>query len=177
MLRRILILCLCMSFSGCNTDNQLRPGIPNRSLNTGNISTAIVVRGIRIVPPPWFKLNDHNALTAAIDQYLTDFRTSINWTPEIGTAARFSLTIFFHDVYGQNYYSSSIRTAHLQWPRGSAGKPLKSRFCPLFHNVMVIDRRRKLGISGSLSPTESSTITRGITLPITLRTANPTAFE
>ena len=174
---KLITLCLVLSICACNDGNRLRPGSPARNIPVGSNASAIIVRGIRVVPPVWFKSGDHDALKVAIDEYLTDFRSSINWTPSPATATRFNLTIFFHDVYGQNYFNSGTRTAHLQWPRGSAGKPLKSRFCPLFHNVLVLDRRRELNISGPLTPTETSTIDRGITLPVTLRTRFASTFE
>ena len=174
---KLIVLCLILFLCACNTDNRVRPGSPPRHLPTGSLSSQIVVRGIRVVPPVWFKSGDHDALIVAIDKYLTDFRSSINWIPGPATATRFPLSIFFHDVYGQNYYNSGTRTAHLQWPKGSTGKPLKSRFCPLFHNVLVLDRRKELNISGPFTTVETSTVNRGITLPVTLRTRFSSMFE
>jgi hypothetical protein len=142
------------------------------------IKTAILVRGVRVVPPHWFILNDHDALAAAIDEYLSDFNATMHYYPEPSNGVHLPMTLIFHDVKGQNWYNTTTRVTNMEWPRGFTGKPKRGKFAPLLHTALVLDRRRALGTHNSaFSSAERDAINRGVSLPVVLLTKNPHLFD
>lgn len=181
MIRVMLVWIVCMVVAGCaegSSSHQIRHGTPPSQSPPG--SNALIVRGIRVVPPKWLMSADEPSLAVMVDQYLTDFRlTFTTWEPQPPTAQRLPLMVVLHDQPGQDWWEELTRTAWLWWPRGKAGRPVRRAPVPLLHIIFVYDRRREFGISTSagLTADESAAYQRGRFLPIDFQTNFSSMFE
>lgn len=142
-------------------------------------SASVEVYGVAVVPTSWLAADDVPALEAALAEYLDDASAALGgWRQSPGDTTDFALVIVFHDVRGANFWDVSTRTAWLEWPKGAAGKPLAIAFAPLLAQVLVLDRRRELGMTGSAwTAEEIDCATRGRNLQVRLATAHPGDYE
>lgn len=152
-------------------------GIRLGSLPGGNgqVAPQVTVYGVRIVPPRNFPMSDHTGLSLAIVQYLDDARSALGgFSPQAGGGRLMPLTIIFNEPGAGAWWSSDTRTAWLEWPRIN-GKPRRKMFAPLFHYIMVYDRRRQNGISfyAPFTTEERDAALRGQRLPVAIQTHSP----
>ena len=122
---------------------------------------------------------DDAALGDAVDEYLLDASAGLgSWLPEPEGPGRLPLTVILHDVRSANYWTEGARTCWLEWPLGPSRRPVRVAFAPLLHTVLVLDRRRELGIQAAAwTQAEVDTADRGLTLPVELRTVVPGVYE
>jgi hypothetical protein len=184
-MRNLLVFLFLVLASGCGGGGSdgVKFGAPPPGTGSSSGSSptfnAIVVRGIRIVPPDWFPSGDDPALAAAIDEYVLDASSALRgWLPVPAQGSTMELVIILHDTSQQNWWQSQTRTAWLEWPRGTGGKPRKSMFAPFIGAILALDHARERGYPGGpLTQDEQDAWTRGIPLPVVLRTIYPNLYE
>ena len=108
--------------------------------------TAIIVKGVRVIPPDWFPLADHQYLAILTDQHIREVEQRLNWVIPSQARTRFPLQLLFHDILNNNQYNPQTRTAWLEWPKKN-GKPSRDKVLSLFGYVAIYDRRQDLGLS------------------------------
>lgn len=183
----LVAIFLVAALAGCSGSDHaaVHLGAPP-DLDKGNAiapsatSVAVLVRGVRFVPPEWFPLGDHAPLAAALDEYVLDAQAALGgWLPRPGSATALPLTIVWIEPQGTGYWLETLRTAWLPWPRGPSGLPVRRQFAPLLAHILILDRRRELygSSAGAWSQQESDARLRGRALPVILQTHFPGLYE